>query len=129
MNKQLLIIIVCSFLLGCAETHSPVTTNETEINTQKASTINVKYTCSRGNQLSVHFTATKGKENKNIAIINGFSEQAIILPNKAVASGFLYSNGKYSLRGKSEQATWTVGRMAPFQCSIDDKVIFQKDLK
>lgn len=103
--------------------------NQKSINTQKPSTKNVKYTCSRGTQLSVHFTKNTDKTDKNIAIINSFSEQAIILPNKTVASGFLYSNGKYSLRGKGKQATWTVGRMASFQCSVGDKVILQEDLK
>ena len=66
---------------------------------------------------------------KKLQFINGFGKQTIILPNKAVASGFLYSNGKYILRGKGEQVTWTVGRMTPFQCSVGDKLPHQEDVK
>ena len=100
-----------------------------EENAQKTSTIPVKYTCTRDTQLSVTFTASNSESDKKIAIINGFGEQAIIIPNVAVASGFLYSNGKYSLRGKGKQASWTVGRMTSFQCSTGNKPILQEDLK
>lgn len=129
MNTRLLVIIVSSFLLGCAETSSHITTDKTTITTQKTSTTNVKYTCNRNTKLSVSFTFTNNESDKKIAIINGFGEQAIILPDKVVTSGFFYSNGKYALRGKGEQATWTVGRMIPFQCSVADKLNLQEDLK
>lgn len=129
MNKPLLVIIASSFLLSCADSSSHITTNKVAVNTQKTSTKNVKYTCNRDTQLSVNFTSTHNESDKKIAIINGFGEQAIILPNKTVASGFLYSNGKYVLRGKGEQATWTVGRMADFNCTVGDKFISQEDIK
>ena len=129
MNKQLLVIIVSVFLLSCAEKRSNITINEKDINTQKTKTTYVKYTCTRDTKLSVTFTASESASDKKIAIINGFGEQAIIIPNVAVASGFLYSNGKYSLRGKGKQASWTVGRMASFQCSVGDKSILQEDIK
>lgn len=129
MNKRLLVIIASTFLLSCAEIHSDITTNKTAINAQQMNIKKVKYTCSRNTKLSVNFTSTSNDSDKKIAIINGFGKQAIILPNKAVASGFLYSNGKYVLRGKGEQVTWTVGRMAPFQCSAGDKLLSQEDVK
>ena len=129
MNKRLPIIIVSAFLLSCANSRPHITTNEADINTPKTSTTNVKYTCNRGTKLSVNFIFKNNNSDKTIAIINGFGEQAIILPNKAVASGFLYSNGKYALRGKGEHATWIIGRMAPFQCSAGDKPIHQEDVK
>lgn len=129
MHRQLLVIIVSVFLLSCAETHSNITTNETDINTQKINTKSVKYTCNRDTKLSVNFTSKNSEGDKKIAIINDFGKQAIILPHKAVASGFLYSNGKYVLRGKGVKATWTVGRMAPFQCSVGDNPLHQKNVK
>lgn len=129
MTKLLLVIIASIFLLSCAETRSHIITNKTDIKTQKTSTTNVKYTCNRSTTLSVNFTSTSNESDKKIAIINGFGKQAIILPNKAVASGFFYTNGKYALRGKGEQATWIVGRMVPFQCSVSDKLNLQEDLK
>lgn len=129
MNKRLLIIIVSVFLVSCANSHTHMTTNKTDINTHKTSTKNIKYTCNRGTELSVNFILKNNDSGKTIAIINGFGEQAIILPKKAVASGFLYSNGKYTLRGKEEHATWTIGRMTPFQCSAGNKLIHQEDIK
>ena len=132
MTKPLLIIAISSFLISCAENPLEIATsktNKTVITVQKQPIKNIKYTCNRETQLSVNFTSTKGNSDKNIAIINGFGSKAIILPNKTVASGFLYTNGKYSLSGKGKQATWSVGRMAPFNCFMGDKPIYQEDLK
>jgi len=128
MNKGILIIIVNVFLLGCADSASRITIDKADIISKKK-TSNLKYTCARGAKLSVNFTTTNNGSDKNIAIINDYGKQAIILPNKEVTSGFLYSNGKYTLRGDGNQATWTVGRMAPFQCSIGDKFIHQDNIK
>ncbi|PHR85378.1 MAG: hypothetical protein COA59_03235 [Colwellia sp.] len=129
MHKQLLVITVSIFLLSCAETHTNITTNKAAINTDNTKTRSVKYTCNRATKLSINFTSKNKENHKHIAIINGYGEQAIILPSKKTTSGFLYSNGKYTLRGKGEQATWTVGRMADFQCSVGDKLIPQKSIK
>jgi membrane-bound inhibitor of C-type lysozyme len=129
MNKQLLIITTSCLLLGCAEPRSNMTTNKIDANSPKSKTENVKYTCSRNTFLSVNFTHSMDKKGQNLAIINGVGKQSIILPNKAVTSGFLYTNGKYTLRSKGQQVTWTIGRMTPYQCSIVDKVLVQNDEK
>jgi membrane-bound inhibitor of C-type lysozyme len=129
MNKQLLIITTSCLLLGCAEPRSNMTTNKIDENSPQLKTKNVKYTCSRNTVLSVNFTYSMNKNEQNLAIINGVGKQSIILPSKAVTSGFLYTNGKYMLRGKGQQVTWTVGRMTPYQCSIVDKVLVQNDEK
>jgi membrane-bound inhibitor of C-type lysozyme len=129
MTNLLLVIIASTFLLSCAETRSHITSDRTAIKTQKTSTKNIKYTCNRDTTLSINFISSSNESDKSTAIINGFGKQAIILSNKTVASGFLYSNGKYTLRGKGDHAIWTVGRMVPFQCSVGDKLNLQKDLK
>jgi len=129
MNKLLMVIIASVFLLSCADIRPHTTTHKTDINAQQTNTTNVKYTCTRNTKLSVNFTSKNNEVEKNVAIINGYGKQSIILPNKTVASGFLYSNGKYTLRGEGDNATWTVGRMASFQCSVDDKLPSHKDIK
>ena len=129
MKKRLLVIVVSGFLLSCAEIPSHSTTKKLAIHAQQTDTENVKYGCNRGIQLSVTFTTPNSEKDKKIAIINSFGKEAIILPNVAVASGFLYSNGKYSLRGKGKQASWTVGRMTPYSCSVGDELIQQQDVK
>lgn len=79
----------------------------------------VEYSCDRNTNITVSFTSKK-QENilTSIAIINSQNNQAIILAAKQVGSGFLYSNGKYSLRGKDNQVQWTIGRMIPLSCTI-----------
>ncbi|NQY89254.1 MAG: MliC family protein [Colwellia sp.] len=129
MKKRLLIIVASGFLFSCADTRSHITTNKTETKIQQAKTKNVTYTCNRNTHLSVNFTYPNNESEQSIVIINGFGKKAIILPNKAIASGFLFSNGKYTLRGKGEKITWTVGRMAPFQCSVNDKLTLKENVK
>lgn len=129
MNKQILIIATSAFLLSCADIRPQTTTNKTDINAQQTNTTNVKYTCTRNTKLSVNFTSKNDEIEQTVAIINGYGEQSITLPNKTVASGFLYSNGKYTLRGKGDKASWTVGRMASFQCSVGDKLPSHKGIK
>ncbi len=129
MNKQILIIATSAFLLSCANIRPHTTINKTDINAQQTNTTNVKYTCTRNTKLSVNFTSKNDEIEQTVAIINGYGEQSITLPNKTVASGFLYSNGKYTLRGKGDKASWTVGRMASFQCSVGDKLPSYKDIK
>ena len=41
----------------------------------------------------------------------------VILPQQIVASGFWYKNAQYELRGKGNQANWTVGKKAPVTCT------------
>ena len=119
MKKELLVIMFSCFLMSCSKT-SAYFNNEVNADTQ--SNKKVKYLCDRNTTLSVRFSSTTGEKKKNIAIINGFGEQAIILANQETDSGFLYSNGRYSLRGKGMQASWTVGRMSAFQCSMNNKL-------
>lgn len=129
MNKPLLLIVASSFLLSCADSSSHITSNKVTKDTYKTGAKNVKYTCNRETRLSVNFTSTHNNSEKNIAIINGFGKQAIILASKPVDSGFLYSNGKYTLRGKDNKATWTVGRMSDFHCTLGNKFISQENTK
>ena len=88
----------------------------------------VKYNCARGDTLSISFSSSTSKDSaKNkIAIINGFNKKPIILKSQPTNIGFLYSNGKYTLKGNGEHATWTVGRMAPMNCWLGSKKAFDK---
>ena len=90
---------------------------------------NVHYECDRGSQLNVTFTekgvtTIRGGRNsmpryeiKNVAANVTLPDgSVIILPVQKVASGFMYSNGKYSLRGEGNEAMWAVGRMLAERC-------------
>lgn len=90
------------------------------------------YQCERGTALDVTIvervypTSLKGRHSKirnlsqaTAAIVSINGAQAVTLPAEEVASGFKYSNGHYSLRGKDNEAIWTVGKMADEQCVAD----------
>src|SRR3546814_16116494 len=61
------------------------------------------YTCDDGTRFSVSFP-------ENEALVTLSNQQTVTLPQQRAASGFWYSSGRYELRGKGKQATWTVGQ-------------------
>ncbi len=90
------------------------------------------YRCERGTVLDVTIiervypTSLKGRHSKirnlsqaTAAIVSINGAQAVTLPAVEVASGFEYSNGHYSLRGKDNEAIWTVGNMTAEHCIAD----------
>ena len=85
----------------------------------------VEYSCKNNRKLTVSYTSAN---DEAIAIINGQHRQPIILPAKPTASGFLYSNGKHTLRGKAGDLQWTIGRMMPIKCTVADKRQIAKDV-
>ncbi|MGJ8620013.1 MAG: MliC family protein [Methylophilaceae bacterium] len=90
------------------------------------------YQCERGSVLDVTIvervypTSLKGRHSKmrhlthaTAAIVNINGEQIVTLPMAEIASGFKYSNGRYTLHGKGNEAIWTVGKMVDEQCVAD----------
>jgi membrane-bound inhibitor of C-type lysozyme len=71
--------------------------------------ITAKYFCNKGQSLKVVFQGSK-------AIVTPKGGETITLPQGMAADGFLYSKGKYSLRGRGDDATWTSGRGKPLGC-------------
>jgi membrane-bound inhibitor of C-type lysozyme len=88
--------------------------NKPSISTEAKANI-VKYVCDRGTQLKASFS-TDGENVK----ISTQSVENLVIPSQAIGSGFLYSNGRYELRGKDNEAMWSVGRMAAERCVADD---------
>jgi membrane-bound inhibitor of C-type lysozyme len=75
-----------------------------------AKPIKAKYFCSKGQSLKVVFQGGK-------AIVTPKGGKTIALRQGMAADGFLYSKGKYSLRGRGDDATWTTGRGKPLNCT------------
>lgn len=71
----------------------------------------VAFTCGHGQNLSVRFDAAK-----EVAVLmrNG---SAIELAQQPSGSGFVYSNGPNTIRGKGDALTVEIGRMVPLQCT------------
>ncbi|MFP5330627.1 MAG: MliC family protein, partial [Alphaproteobacteria bacterium] len=69
-----------------------------------------KYYCNKGVTLRVVF-------DRNKATVTPKGGEPITLKQGMAADGFLYAKGKYSLRGRGNTATWTVGSKKPLNCT------------
>jgi len=89
---------VASVLAGCAA-KAPVVSSEA-----------VVFDCQNGEVLRVRFVA----EPASAVLMREQSE--ISLPQQPSGSGFIYSNGPNTIRGKGNALTVEIGRMLPIQC-------------
>lgn len=69
----------------------------------------VTFTCAHGETLSVRFFPKQGVA---VLVRNG---ENIELDQKVSGSGFIYSNGPNTIRGKGDDLTVEIGRMVPLQ--------------
>ena len=70
----------------------------------------VAFTCSNGPDLSVRFFPAQGVA---VLVRNG---ETMELQQQPSGSGFIYSNGPTTIRGKGDDLTVEIGRMVPLQC-------------
>lgn len=73
--------------------------------------IDVDFACSNGETISVRY-----QRDPDVAVLmrNG---TAIELPQQRSGSGFIYSNGPNTIRGKGDDLTVEIGRMVPLYCT------------
>jgi membrane-bound inhibitor of C-type lysozyme len=71
----------------------------------------VAFSCANGESLNVHFYPAR-----SVAVLmrNGAS---IELPQQRSGSGFIYSNGPNTIRGKGNDLIVEIGRMTPISCT------------
>ncbi|QLF70187.1 MliC family protein [Peteryoungia desertarenae] len=72
----------------------------------------VLFSCDNGITLSVLFA----KDHADVTLADG---TVVSLPQQIAASGYWYSNGRYELRGKGDEAKFAIGRMAPSTCKAN----------
>lgn len=70
----------------------------------------VSYTCVNGPSLTVLYLPAR-----NLAVLRR-DGSAIELPQQISGSGFIYSNGPNTIRGKGDELTVEIGRMVPMHC-------------
>lgn len=70
----------------------------------------MQFKCSNGEQIEVRFFPAQGV---GVLVRGG---NAIELQQMPSASGYVYSNGPNTVRGKGNELTVEVGRMVPIQC-------------
>lgn len=101
---KLIFFVTLPFMfLGCSNT---------PIQAEKTHYTEVLYTCERGGETLVHFY-----KQKDIAMLI-HNKDIIELKREASASGFFYTNYKTSIRGKGNEMSLLIGRMAPIKCYI-----------
>lgn len=71
----------------------------------------VVYACEDGSVLNVRFVPEG-------AYVSTVGAQELLLPQLPAASGISYGTAQYKLRGKGDEATWTVGRRVPTACRV-----------
>jgi membrane-bound inhibitor of C-type lysozyme len=72
--------------------------------------LEVAFACTNGESISVRFSPA---QSTAVLVRNGDS---IELPQQPSGSGFIYSNGPNTIRGKGDDLTVEIGRMVPIQC-------------
>jgi membrane-bound inhibitor of C-type lysozyme len=97
MSGRLLLSAGLLALGACATTGEPVRT--------------VSYHCDRGPALTIEY---KG----DTARIISADGRGVIMPQRETGSGFLYQSATHSIRGKGDELTYTIGRMAPMNCRV-----------
>ena len=99
--KVIAVALLVVVTLGC-------TTTATQDDSPNSRT--VAFSCTNGESLSVRFI-----RDRNMAILTRNGE-SIELSQQPSGSGFIYSNGPNTIRGKGDDLTVEIGRMVPIQC-------------
>lgn len=79
-------------------------------NSTQDSVLPVSFTCENGEQLEMRFFPEQGI---GVLVRNG---KMLELKQQRMASGFLYSDGTNVVRGKGDELSVEIGRMAPIKC-------------
>ena len=68
------------------------------------------FACDDGQRIQVRFSQARKLAT---LVRNG---ESIELPQQPSGSGFIYGNGRTTLRGKGDELTLEIGKMAPIRC-------------
>jgi membrane-bound inhibitor of C-type lysozyme len=72
-----------------------------------------RYACTDGSAFAVTFDFAGAR-----AVVEFLGREPIVLPRSEAASGFLYADCHYSLRGQGEEALWEIGGTAAIPCTL-----------
>ncbi|MFN3311159.1 MAG: MliC family protein [Thermomonas sp.] len=101
-------LAVAGLVVGCAAT--PVAADRPLTNDGSPQDRAVAFACSNGPDLSVRFFPAQGVA----VLVRG--GQTTELQQAPSGSGFVYANRTTTLRGKGDDLTVEIGRMAPLLC-------------
>lgn len=97
-----LILFFAVFSIGCAASSpQPKSTGERR----------VQFLCTNGEEVEMRFFPAQGV---GVLVRNG---KPMELQQQPAGSGFLYSNGPNTVRGKGDEIIIEIGRMVPLKCT------------
>lgn len=96
-------------LAACTQAPLGHTDDATSAMQPESDAIQAGYQCEDGSRLSVRF-------EHETAIVTLPDGQTVRLPQQIAASGFSYASARHALRGKGDEAQWTIGRRTPIMC-------------
>ena len=103
MKAILDISLIVALLAGCSATPPPdAATAERR----------VQFACTNGEHIEMRFLA----HGVGVLVRNG---KPLELQQHPAASGFLYSDGPNTVRGKGDELTVEIGRMVPLTCKAN----------
>ncbi len=102
--RQLTLTCLALALMGCASAPGD------EGAGVAGEVLDVAFVCDRDERMAVRFYP-----DRELAVLTRHDQQ-IELPQQPSGSGFIYSNGPNTIRGKGDELTVEIGRMAPIHC-------------
>lgn len=107
------ILMACS---ACVVSAMPVDSDKTSTSEAKenVSVLEVEYACERGSSIRVQYNNTD-----TAVLFRG--DTAIELKQMPSGSGFIYSNGPNTIRGKGDELRLEIGRMRAIPCKAIKK--------
>lgn len=99
--------LIAAFAMACAAT---ACASKPPVDDPAPNGRDVAFACTDGQELSVRFFLAQGRA---VLMRQG---QSIELQQQPSGSGFIYSNGPNTIRGKGVELTVGIGRMVPIQC-------------
>ena len=103
LNLKALVLAVLAACLLSACTDTATHANSPDVR-------EVFFSCGNGESVAVRFFPAQGVA---VLVRDG---QTIELQQQPSGSGFIYSNGPNTIRGKGDDLTVEIGRMVPVQC-------------
>lgn len=94
-------LLAVLMLLGCTSA---------QIETEAAGERRVSFVCGNGDNVEMRFFPLR---REAVLVRHG---EAIKLQQQPSGSGFIYSNGPNTVRGKGEEIMIEIGRMVPIKC-------------
>lgn len=101
MKVTMFFLLALCLLTACA--HQPQKNESSHVSS-------VSYTCITGEKLEVRFFPLQG-----VAVLVR-NNRTMELQQQPSGSGFIYSNGRHTIRGKGNELLLEIGRMVPIRC-------------